>query len=360
MIKDHCFTDEWFNSFKQQAEHSKIDKIILEKMIYALHLLERLEYNNLDFVFKSGTSLVLLLKESKRFSIDIDIISTAKKEDLESIINKIIEDSKFSRWELQEHRSYKKGVPKAHYKFIYDSKKQGSGTILLDILIEKSLYPEHVDISIDNKWIETDKDTLVKAPSIDSITGDKLTAFAPNTIGIPYFKSEKSTSMEIIKQLFDLSSLFEKIEKFNIVANTYQLFAKKGIEYRGNDFKIKDALLDTINTCLIIAKRGRGTDDEKRKFIELQKGIKSFGTGYLMSGVFRLDNALAASSRIAYVVAKILANDLSLIEYYNDESINELTIENQQWGFINKLKKLPDKSSYFYFHKVCKIMDTIK
>ena len=61
MIKEKCFTEEWLESFKNQAEHKKIDKIILEKMIYALHLLEQLEVNNLNFVFKGRHSSVAKL-----------------------------------------------------------------------------------------------------------------------------------------------------------------------------------------------------------------------------------------------------------------------------------------------------------
>lgn len=79
MIKDKCFTEEWLDQFRKQKDHKRIDKIILEKMIYALHLLERLKANGLDFVFKGGTSLVLLLKEGNRFSIDIDIICKAER-----------------------------------------------------------------------------------------------------------------------------------------------------------------------------------------------------------------------------------------------------------------------------------------
>ncbi len=65
MIKDQCFTEEWLDQYKKQKDYKRIDKIILEKMIYALHLLERLKSNGLDFVFKGGTSLLLLLDEGK-------------------------------------------------------------------------------------------------------------------------------------------------------------------------------------------------------------------------------------------------------------------------------------------------------
>ena len=95
MIKELCFTEEWVNSFKKQKEHIRIDKAILEKMIYALHLVERLKANGLDFVFKGGTSLILLLEEGNRFSIDIDIICNADKITLESILQKVVETSNF-------------------------------------------------------------------------------------------------------------------------------------------------------------------------------------------------------------------------------------------------------------------------
>lgn len=61
MFKDNCFTEEWLQSFKKQPAHRRIDVIILEKMIYALHLLEELQQNGLKFTFKGGISLVLLL-----------------------------------------------------------------------------------------------------------------------------------------------------------------------------------------------------------------------------------------------------------------------------------------------------------
>ncbi len=136
MIKENCFAEEWLDQFKKQKEHKRVDKIILQKMIYALHLLERLQSNRLDFVFKGGTSLVLLLKEGNRFSIDIDIICKTSREYLEDILNNVIDSSHFTKWELDEHRSYKPGVPKAHYKFYFNTERQGSGTIILDVLID--------------------------------------------------------------------------------------------------------------------------------------------------------------------------------------------------------------------------------
>jgi hypothetical protein len=363
MIKDKCFTEMWLESFKNQKDHQRIDKIILEKMIYALHLLERLKANKLSFVFKGGTSLLFLLNEDNRFSIDIDIICRTKKKDLEEILSMVIETSRFTKWTLDEHRSYQTGVPKAHYKFFFDTNRQGSGAILLDVLIENSIYPELTERPIVTKWIESDTETIATFPSIDAITGDKLTAFAPNTIGIPYFKGKDKQpfSMEICKQLFDLSKLFERIVSVEMVAKSFMAFAEKEIIYRKNSapetsLTPNSVLHDIISTCLTIAKRGNGSDNEKLNFIELQKGIKAFNFGILMSGNFRIDDAVPATARIAYLAAKILLQEMSSIAYYKGQNIQDWSIEDPDWSLLNRLKKQPDKSSFYYWYLTVKLL----
>jgi nucleotidyltransferase AbiEii toxin of type IV toxin-antitoxin system len=363
VFKDNCFTKEWLQSFKRQPSHRRIDVIILEKMIYALHLLEQLQLNGLKFTFKGGTSLVLLLEEGNRFSIDIDIISNTEREELEAILTQVIESSRFTGFELEKHRSYEPGVPKAHYKFAYESSLKGaySGTVLLDVLIEDSKYPKTTEKVIKAKWIETDDETKVILPTIDAITGDKLTAFAPNTIGIPYKKGGQSATMEICKQLFDLSRLFEQISNMETVAASFQTFAKQEIEYRKEShpgLTPEQVLQDTIDTCVIITKRERGNQQEKAKFTQIQRGIIAFGTGYLMSGNFRIDDAIPASARIAYMVSKIRVNDLTPITYYEGQDIKDWNIEDPDWNFLNRLKRQPDKSSFYYWYKTFELIKT--
>ncbi len=359
MIKSNSFTKDWLKSFKEQSEHKRIDLIILEKMIYALHLSEHLKINGLDFVFKGGTSLVLLLNSGNRFSIDLDIICKTERNDLETILDKVIESSRFKSYSCNEHRSYQSGVPKAHYTFEFESvlANRGTGSILLDILIEDSIYPEHIEKPIQTKWIDIEDETYVKLPTVDSITGDKLTAFAPNTIGIPYFKGKNSFTLEICKQLFDLSRLFENIRDINVVSKSFEIIAKQEIKYRSLEIIPDDVLKDTIKTCAIFAKRGTGKNsDEKQKFQELQKGIIGFGTGFLLEGKFRLDHAITASAKVAYLASKLLKNDLSSVEYYQGQEIESLLVKNTNWNFLNKLKKLPDKSSFYYWYMAVELL----
>ncbi|NOR46285.1 MAG: nucleotidyl transferase AbiEii/AbiGii toxin family protein [Candidatus Delongbacteria bacterium] len=364
MIDKRSFTLEWIESFKKKSEYRHIQTNILEKMIYSLYLVELLKNKGLNFVFKGGTSLVLLIEEDNRFSIDVDIICNQKRNVLEKTFEEIVEDSIFVSFALDEKRSYKPGIPKAHYIFEYVSKvnPKFKSSILLDILDEEVLYPEVINRPVSTRWISNKGLSLISLPSVDSITGDKLTAFAPNTIGIPYYKGKNSFGMEICKQLFDLSRLFIKITDIKVVADSFYRFAKREIQYRrilDNSFDIlpQAALLDTISTCVIISKRDANKiEPDKSNFRLIQDGIKSLNSGYLMSGNFRLDDAINASAKIAYLASKVLSDDLSDLGFYEKDDVSELIIQDPKWNFLNKLKKLQDKSTFFYWYHAYKIL----
>ncbi|OSY87552.1 hypothetical protein WH52_10635 [Tenacibaculum holothuriorum] len=367
MIDNKSFTKEWLDSFRVKKEHKSINVTILEKMVHALSLLEHLKLAGLDFVFKGGTSLVLLLKEGNRFSIDIDIISNIERGKLEEILDIVVANSHFKKHILNERRSYKEGVPKAHYTFEFDSVYNPNvpGTILLDILFDSPHYPELIESSVDIHWLSVDKPiTAITTPSVNSICGDKLTAFAPETIGIPYYKGDQLFAMEICKQLFDLAKLFENITDMEMVKKSFSAFAKAEISYRSSDKDFSsrkltetDVLWDSINTCAIIARRERNpTAETKKRFVDLNLGIRSFGSAFLMTGHFRIEEALAASARVAYLNIILLQPKAIEIEYYNGQDISGLSIENADWTFLNKLKRQPDKSIFYYWYKAVELL----
>ncbi|MBU4293571.1 MAG: nucleotidyl transferase AbiEii/AbiGii toxin family protein [Actinobacteria bacterium] len=76
MIEETTFTKDWINQISNEYKKSKkrADPALIEKATKALHLLESLTLTDLQFIFKGGTALLLLLDEMHRFSIDIDII----------------------------------------------------------------------------------------------------------------------------------------------------------------------------------------------------------------------------------------------------------------------------------------------
>jgi predicted nucleotidyltransferase component of viral defense system len=64
-----------------------------------LALLEGLAQSGLSFVFKGGTALMLLLEQTKRLSIDIDIIIPQKTSGLEELLQLVVQRTAFVRLE---------------------------------------------------------------------------------------------------------------------------------------------------------------------------------------------------------------------------------------------------------------------
>jgi hypothetical protein len=348
MIKAHCFTKDWINGFRQQKHLRRINPPVLEKMIHALSLLQQLKAHGLDFTFKGGTSLVLLLAKSRRFSLDIDIITTQSREGVEAVLDKVVINSHFNKWKLQDRRSYKEGIPKAHYEFDYVSVlNQSANVILLDILFDKIDYPRLRSVPVQSEWLESEEVLEVTVPSIESILGDKLTAFAPNTVGILYGTDKEQ---EIIKQLFDISCLFDEAENVEEIALSFEKIGNKEIAYRGLEIGLEDILNDIFITSLLIAKRNKhSAEPDKARFTALANGIRRFES-FLIAENFKMEDAVLAAGKAAYLVKQIKNNDYSAIEKFNDQDISKLEITGEL-NFLNKLKKSRDKAAFFYWYK---------
>ena len=357
MIGLHCFEKEWIDSFRKQKGYEKINPPLLEKMIHALSLLQHLQTQDLHFTFKGGTSLMLLLDRATRFSVDIDIITEENREAIEKVLDKVVETSHFVRWRLDEKRSYKPGIPKAHYELEYNSQvNKNSNYILLDVLFEKAHYPTIQQRPIQSLFIETATLVPVNVPTVEGITGDKLTAFAPTTTGILYGKGKE---LEMIKQLYDLGNLFNHIQSVSEVANSFSSFAAQEIAYRDLTIEPVDILRDTLDACRLIGFRNRSTaEPDKSRFLELQRGITSFSE-FPVSESFRIDEAITASAKIAYLCAKLLTVDHVPLERYDQQDLSELFIKNLQWNALNKLKRLPDQAAFFYWYKGLELLNLI-
>jgi predicted nucleotidyltransferase component of viral defense system/virulence-associated protein VapD len=353
MISPESFTKAWINSHKKEKQFSRINPPVLEKMIRALALLEALAIHKLKFIFKGGTSLILLLSEPRRFSVDIDILTEHSREELEAVFNKIKESGTFKSWELDEPRSYKAGVPKAHYFFYFDPQlNKDAGYILLDVLFEKHQYPNIIVAPVRSNWVKIDGEPItVEVPSIESILGDKLTAFAPNTTGVPY---EKDKSLEIVKQLYDVGHLFDHISDVNIVAQSFHRIVSQEIKYRALEVTAEHILDDIIATALLIGKTEKHhTDDEKSKYAEIRRGMDQFGN-FLMTGNFYIDTAIESSAKAAYLAAKLKVKDFSALQRYVNDDIS-FQFETMPFNTLNRLRKIRN-GSLFYWSKVAELL----
>jgi predicted nucleotidyltransferase component of viral defense system len=201
MIARKSITKEWIEAV---AKSKKADKMLVEKVVWAFILLEGLVESGLDFIFKGGTALVLLFDSSKRLSIDIDIIVPDKSKDLSEIIAQLSKTKGFTGFEKQE-RMVNSQIEKEHYKLLFHSAvMETESSILLDVLKEDIHYKDIIELPINSVFISQETTpAMVRLPDFNNILADKLTAYAPNTTGVPYRKGAKEMGMEIVKQMYD-------------------------------------------------------------------------------------------------------------------------------------------------------------
>lgn len=280
------------------VKSKKTDKILVEKTVRALMLLEGLAKSDLYFVFKGGSALMLLLNSSKRLSIDIDIVVPDKYVEFEDILKNICKDYGFTRFEKQK-REVKTQIDKVHYKLFFESVVEGKeSNILLDILKEDIHYQDIIEIPIDSFFVELDGTAIpVKVPDFNNILGDKLTAFAPNTTGIPYRKGDKEMGMEIIKQMYDIGCLCEYADNPEVISSVFSSFAHTEIQYRGAICTVPDVLDDIMDNSLEICLRG---NHGKADFSILSKGIVQV-KGFIYSETFHLEKAITYAAKAAYI-----------------------------------------------------------
>lgn len=349
MIDQTKITPDWIN--KISKEHRNADKILVEKVIRALLLLEGLVKQNVSFVFKGGTALMLLLNSAKRLSIDIDIILPNPPQNLNEILDAVVKEQGFLRKELQ-HRDTESEIKKAHYKFYYTPIHQTRANeeiILLDILIEETNYNSVIQVPITSPFIPvTSAPLLVNVPSIEDILGDKLTAFAPNTTGIPYLKKGANMSMEILKQLYDIGNLVDVAEDAEIVKETFSRFAATELAYRNQNTLTPQNVIDDIyQTALTIVSRGV---EGNGNFNELQLGIQRVGA-FIFSESFHLEKAIILASKAAYIATIIKNNGQKIEKYANPLQMVDWTIREPFWQKLNKLKR-SNPEAFFYWYKI--------
>ena len=351
MIKESSFTADWYSSVEK--DYQKLDHNLLDKVTHALYLLEKLTDTQLEFIFKGGTCLLLLLEEIKRFSIDIDIVitRTISKEKLSNTLQTIIDCSLFTRFEEQSR--YQTEIPKAHFKFFYPSPLDGTESyVLLDILFESSPYNQVIELPINSPFVVTSPpNKAVYVPDIENILGDKLTAFAPNTTGIPYNKGKE---MEIIKQLFDVESLFDQAKGLDKIRAAFIKCAKQELIYRElSNMDPDDVLDDILKTACFIGGRG---SSYKETFLKLEDGIRRIKS-HIICKNYILEEAVVSASKAAYLACLIKSNHTTNEHYDSSKSLPELT-----GAFLfkkmGKIKKFSPEA-YYYFAKAQEISNYI-
>lgn len=352
MISNETHSKEWLEKTKKRYKGK--DPILIEKIIRALTLVEQLKIKGLDFIFKGGSSLLLLLKEINRFSIDIDIVIPGSPGNLAEIFDAIVDDGLFSRYE-EDKRIIGTSVPKAHFKFFYNSVlniSEQNAVVLLDILFEANPYYRTVSLPVESPFTSTESPGIeVTLPDINGILGDKLTAFAPNTTGIPYGKGK---SLEIIKQLYDIGKLFDRFDNTETVAKTFKHIGGKELAYRNlEQLNPADILDDIFETAVIIASRGTY---KKECFEELMEGIKKI-IHYTYSEQYRIEDTMVSAAKAAYLSQLIKTPSSEKTNRFDRGiDLSQLNITHPKFTKFNKIKKYKPEA-FFYWYQAINLLE---
>lgn len=255
MFPDQIYTRAWAE--RERKKLGNCDPGLLEKCVRALTLLGHLAESELPFLFKGGTCILLHLPDIRRLSIDIDIVSPASDAELDRVVARIRETAPFTRSEenIRGTAFGREPLPnRRHFKFWFPSERSQTGEdfVLLDVVQEAHCPHDTVTLPIRTSFLEPDREIPVTLPSIESLLGDKLTAFASTTTGVRLRRpsSEPGEVMQVAKQLFDVAILFEHANDFAAVARAYNAVQAQESSYRDDRFSREDSLSDTLNTCL--------------------------------------------------------------------------------------------------------------
>ncbi|MEM7371122.1 MAG: nucleotidyl transferase AbiEii/AbiGii toxin family protein [Bacteroidota bacterium] len=362
MIDPYSFSPEWLD--ETSSNHNNADKNLIEKTIRAMALLEQLRIQGLDLIFKGGTSLFLYLDPPKRFSIDIDIVLHQKTPPLvlKDIFDKIVSitlpngEKLFHRWEEKVREQKDSNIDKAHYKFFYQPqapRRPDEEPILLDIVFEEnSDPPQLIEKEILTPFLLTKKPQIfVIVPSLDSLLGDKITAFAPNTVGKPY---GNKLELEIIKQLFDVGILFDYMQDLSVVRGSFLKAVGNQMSYRPDlHLSLETVYDDIFKSCLLLSSKGHlgeGIYDELKKGVERLKN-------HIWYEKFHLEKAITHASKVAYLSELLQSKEETLEIYSNPQEIISLKIESPEFNRLNKMLKKGNPEAFFYWYQTIQLRE---
>jgi hypothetical protein len=197
--RQSAFAKEHFEAKKGIAP-----SYLCELVVHCLELVSQLVHHGLAFRFKGGNSLLVLLEDPQRFSIDVDIVTTETKEAMIALVDTITRECElFTRCEVRQPKT-KPWLPMISFKLFFRShyQKDEDAFVMLDAVLEPAPYGGVTKRVRCRDLYESDQN--VEVPSVSGLIGDKLLTIGPATLGIPLGKGKEA---QRLKHVFDVSLL---------------------------------------------------------------------------------------------------------------------------------------------------------
>lgn len=307
MILHRCFEEAWIR--EQAAALRARDLRTLEKNILALELVSRLRREGLEFIFKGGTSLALFFDPVRRLSIDVDILSLESIERLKAVLDQATTDRPpFTGYEHQEGRD-REAPPTVHFRIPYTSALDPGGvhSIQLDVITAESPYAATEERVVRATFFEIEEEVRVSVPTADCLLADKLTCFAPSTIGYPYQPIVASTGapadprpMKVVKHLFDVAELAAIAGNLSDAVQTYRAVHAEQLRWGREKCTIDQALDDTQDAAFWVCRRDLRPQETHEKIDFFGDGIRAMDS-HLFNQPFQIAESRLAAARAALV-----------------------------------------------------------
>lgn len=357
MISTESFSSDWIASRSKELGYN--NKQLIEKVIRAFALLELLVAAGAPVIFKGGSSLLLILKDGlNRLSIDIDVICSPE-DDIRKYLKNVDEHGFIDIVPVKTEHGCK-NLPSSHFKSFYEVLFGGSGKeafIRLDVLYEDNPYSNTQLLPIESPFFLQDGTPLmVRVPAKEDILGDKLTAFGPNTLGIPYYKEDRTgqqrrCSLEIIKQLFDIGRLFDAVDDFT---DTYASFRKVSTvesSYRNMSDGTYLYFDDVRQSALCLCTRGRIGNG---RFDEFQDGIMRI-KGYMYQRNYYIEHATVDAAKAAYLATCFQRGITGIEKFSKERDIKSISIFDKMPKQLQRLRRsFPE--AFWYWAKTYELL----
>lgn len=362
MFSPEVFQKTWID--KQRRTLGNCDPGILEKTVYALTLLGHLVESRMPFLFKGGTSLLLHLNPIRRLSRDIDIVCGLPPEEVDTVLAEIANKEPFTRHEedVRGHR----GMPRRrHFRFIYRSAlgKQEETEVLLDIVEEEREVHTIVDKPIRTTFLVPEREMLARVPTIESLLGDKLTAFAPRTSGVPLYHPDGTIRdvQQVAKQLFDIGVLFDAATDFDAIASSYDAVVEIERTYRDPNPSREDCLRDTWNACIGLCATRNVDKQQYPDASHLNDGLNRMG-GHVTTPAYIHGQEARRTlvAKTALLVAHLLVKErFSFTDgKYSAAKLDDvrpLTLNGTSLMWLDGMKAV-NPEAYFYLHRAVRLL----
>jgi hypothetical protein len=221
------------------------DPKLTELVVHCLELVAELWTSGLTFRFKGGNSLLLVLPQPERFSIDADIVTEASRAELSQIMSEITSPARasvFTRFDVRPHKT-KPWLPMISFNLYFKSLYPGEeeAFVMLDAVLEKAPYPGLMRPLVCGDIYSTD--LKIETPSASGLIADKLLTLGPATLGIPLGKGKEA---QRLKHIFDVALLLRGEYDLDLVREAIDACLKQENALQQKNFEFPIVREDTL------------------------------------------------------------------------------------------------------------------